>query len=73
MSEPSRLQNLLNRTNPRIPKQVRMDVLEAGTHVPGKACQLLIGLMQLAVVKGVPSVTLTRRTMARFNISREAA
>lgn len=63
----------LIRANPKSPKLVRMDVLEAGTHVAGKACQLLVGLMLLVVIRGAPTVPLTRRTMARVNISREAA
>ena len=63
----------LIRVNPKIPKPVRMDVLEAATHVSGKACQLLVGLMLLVLVRGAPTVPLTRRTMARVNISREAA
>lgn len=63
----------LIRANPKIPKLVRMDVLEASTHVAGKACQLLIGLMLLVLVRGAPTVPLTRRTMARVNVSREAA
>ena len=63
----------LIRANPKTPKLVRLDVLEAATHVAGKACQLLIGLMLLVVIRGAPTVPLTRRTMARVNISREAA
>lgn len=59
--------------NPKIPKLVRMDVLEAACHVAGKACQLLVGLMLLVVIRGTPTVPLTRRTMARVNVSREAA
>ena len=62
----------LIRANPKTPKLVRLDVLEAATHVSGKACQLLVGLMLLVVIRGAPSVPLTRRTMARVNVGREA-
>ena len=64
---------LVIRANPKTPKLIRLDVLEAATHVTGKACQLLIGLMLLVVIRGAPTVPLTRRTMARVNVSREAA
>lgn len=67
------LRRPLIRANPKTPKLVRLDVLEAATHVSGKACQLLVGLMLLVVIRGAPSVPLTRRTMARVNVSREAA
>jgi hypothetical protein len=67
------LRRPLIRANPKRPKPVRMDVLEASTHVSGKACQLLVGLMLLVLVRGAPTVPLTRRTMARVNVSREAA
>lgn len=63
----------LIRANPRTPKLVRLDVLEAATGVPGKACQLLVGLMRLVVIRGAPTVPLTRRWMARVHVSREAA
>lgn len=77
MTEPATAASLrrrpLIRANPKTPKLVRLDVLEAAAAVPGKACQLLIGLMLLVVIRGAPIVPLTRRTMARVKVSREAA
>lgn len=61
------------RANPKMPRPIRLDVLEASTHIVGKASQLLIGIWLLVVIRGAPTVSLTRRTMARVNVSRYAA
>lgn len=51
---------------------VRLDTLEAATQLPGKAAQLLIGIWLLSVRFKSPTVPLTRRAMARVNVSRYA-
>ena len=71
--DPAQPRRPLIRANSTTPKWVRMDVLEASTGLPGKACALLIGLMLLVVIRGAPTVPVTRRTMARVHVSREAA
>jgi DNA-binding transcriptional ArsR family regulator len=71
--------NLTSGTRPRIlqnlkrPRQIRLDTLEAATQLPGKATQLLVGIWLMAVLFKSPTVPLTRRTMARVNVSRYAA
>ena len=59
--------------NRKIPRPVRLDVLEAATALPGKATQLLIGILLLVAIRQAPTVSLTRRTMARVSVSRYAA
>lgn len=61
------------RINPKLPRAVRLDVLEASTHVAGKATQLLIGIWLLVVIRQSPTVPLSRRTMARVGVSRYCA
>jgi hypothetical protein len=63
----------LIKANPRLPKPVRLDVLEKSTSIPGRATQLLIGILLLVSVRQAPTVLLTRRTMARVSVSRYAA
>ena len=59
--------------NLKIPRPVRLDVLEAATAVPGKALALLIGIWLLVVLRQSPTVPLSRRTMQRVSVSRFAA
>lgn len=61
------------RANPRQPKAIRLDVLEASTQLPGKATQLLIGIWLMVVIRKSPTVPLSRRTMTRVNVSRFGA
>ena len=61
------------RPDPKKPRPVRMDWLEASTTIEGKAVHLAIGLWLLAVSTKSPRFSLTRRTMARVNVSRYAA
>lgn len=61
------------RANPRQPKAIRLDVLEAATQLPGKATQLLIGIWLMVVIRKSPTVPLSRQTMARVNVSRFGA
>lgn len=60
------------RPNLKQPRPVRLDTLEAATQLPGKATQLLIGIWLMAVLFKSPTVPLTRRAMARVNVSRYA-
>jgi hypothetical protein len=57
--------------NFKIPRPVRLDVLEAATAVPGKALALLIGIWLLVVLRQSPTVPLSRRTMQRVAVSVE--
>ena len=57
--------------NLKIPRPVRLDVLEAATAVPGKALALLIGIWLLVVLRQSPTVPLSRRTMQRVAVSVE--
>ena len=41
---------ILIKANPRQPKPIRLDILEASTHLPGKSTQLLVGLLLLVTV-----------------------
>ena len=59
--------------NFKIPRPVRLDVLEAATAVPGKALALLIGIWLMVVLRQSPTVPLSRRTMQRVSVSRFAA
>jgi hypothetical protein len=59
--------------NLKTPRPIRLDVLEAATALPGKATQLLIGILLLVSVRQAPTVSLSRRTMARVSVSRYAA
>ena len=61
------------RFNRKIPRPVRLDILEASTQLAGKATQLLIGIWLLVALRQSPTVHLTRRTMARVNVSRYCA
>jgi hypothetical protein len=61
------------RQNLKQPRQVRLDTLEAAAQLPGKATQLLVGLWIMVVLFKSPTVPLTRRTMARVNLSRYGA
>lgn len=61
------------RQNLKQARLVRLDTLEAATQLPGKAAQLLIGIWLMVVLFKSPTVPLTRRTMARANVSRYAA
>lgn len=54
------------------PRLVRLDTLESATQLPGKATQLLVGLWLTASLFKSPTVPLTRRAMARVNVSRYA-
>jgi len=73
MTEINLRKSPLIRANPRRPKLIRLDVLEAATQLPGKATQLLIGIWLLVVIRKSPTVPLSRRTMARVNVSRFGA
>lgn len=64
---------LLIKANSRQPKPVRLDVLEASTKLPGKSTQLLVGLLLLVAIRQAPTIPLSRRTMARVNVSRYCA
>jgi hypothetical protein len=64
---------LLSSINPRLSNAVRLDILEAATHVAGKAVQLLIGIWLQVIMKQSSTVTLSRRTMSKVNVSRYAA
>jgi len=55
------------------PRLVRLDTLEAATSLPGKALNLMIALWLTATIRKTPTILLTRRLMARVNISRFAA
>ena len=59
--------------NPKTPRLVRLDWLEQATAVSGKALSICVGLWLLMSIKQSATVSLTRRTMARVNISRYAA
>lgn len=61
--------------NPSQPRLVRLDWWEkaAVTMTTGKAMHLCVGLWLLITIKQSASVQLTRRMMARINISRYAA
>ncbi len=72
-SDPASPRRPLIRANPKLPKWVRMDAIEASARLPGRTCSMYIGLVSLVVIRGAPTVPLTRRTMARVNVSREAA
>jgi len=61
------------RINPKIPRAVRLDVLEASTHLAGKATQLLIGIWLMVVISQSATVPLSRRTMTRVGVSRYCA
>jgi len=61
------------RQNLKQARLVRLDTLEAATQLPGKATQLLIGIWLMVALFKSPTVPLTRRTMARANVSRYAA
>lgn len=61
------------RINHKQPRMIRLDLLEAATQLPGKATQLLIGVWLLVVIRNAPTVSLTRKTMARVNVSRYGA
>lgn len=52
---------------------IRIDIIEGAATLPGKALNLMIGIWLLASISRSPTVYLTRRTMARVNISRFAA
>lgn len=60
------------RQNLKQARPVRLDILEAATQLPGKATQLLVGLWLMVARYQSPTVPLTRRTMARVNVSRYA-
>lgn len=51
---------------------IRIDIIEGAAALPGKALNLMIGIWLLASISRSPTVYLTRRTMARVNISRFA-
>lgn len=60
---------------PDIAHRVRFDWLAqvAATAHRSKALHLGVALAWLAATRGVPGVSLTRRTLARWNLSRDAA
>lgn len=58
--------------NRKLPAPVRLDILEAATALPGKSLNLMIGLWLVASISRSPTIYLTRRLMARVNISRFA-
>lgn len=60
------------RQNLKVAHPIRLDTLEAATQLPGKAAQLLIGLWLMVTLFKSSTVPLTRRTMARVNVSRYA-
>lgn len=68
---PPRIRPLI-RQNLKVARPIRLDTLEAATQLPGKATQLLVGLWLIVVFFKTPTVPLTRRTMARVNVSRYA-
>lgn len=61
--------------NPRHPRLVRLDWWEkaAATMTTGKAMHLCVGLWLLITIRQSATVQLSRRMMARINISRFAA
>ena len=61
--------------SPDIARRVRFDWLAqvAATAHRSKALHLGLALAWLAATRGVPGVSLTRRTLARWNLSRDAA
>jgi len=63
------------RINPKQPRMVRLDWLEraASAMNSGKAMHLCIGLWVLISIRNSPTVQMSRRMMARVNISRYAA
>src|SRR5512134_863844 len=54
------------------PKPIRYDWLAEVGKLPGKSLHLGVALAWMAVRRGRPGVQLGRRTMARFNLSRDA-
>lgn len=63
----------LIKINRKQPIPIRIDIIEAAAALPGKSVNLMIGIWLLASISRSPTVYLTRRTMARVNISRFAA
>ena len=61
--------------DPDVPRPVRYDWLAhvARTARRSKALHLGVALAWLAATRGVPGFALTRRTLARWNLSRDAA
>lgn len=60
---------LINRKAPHL---VRMDWIEQCASLPGKTLHLGMAIWWLAGIRHGPRVQLTRRTLARFGISRDA-
>lgn len=58
--------------NRKLPTPIRLDILEAATALPGKALNVMIALWLVASISKSPTIYLTRRLMARVNISRFA-
>ena len=62
----------LIKINRKQPTPIRLDILEAVTAIPGKAVNLMIAFWLVASISKSPTIYLTRRLMARVNISRFA-
>lgn len=73
MNESTRPTTFRPKLNLKIPRSIRLDILEAATGIPGKALHLLIGIWLLVTIRNAPTVPLSRRTMQRVSVSRFAA
>lgn len=58
--------------SPSRPQAVHFDWLVQAAALPGKALHLAVALAWLAATGNSPGVSLTRRTLAKWSISRDA-
>lgn len=61
-----------NFVSPHQPQAVQFDWLVQAAVLPGKALHLAVALAWLAATRNSSGVSLTRRTLAKWNISRDA-